>query len=239
MAVLIKISELNFTDEVIIKITEDCDIDIDIAQPISVNIINEATNDSVVNIRGDITTQVVLTLSNLSRADLNLNMRINLILKEASIKIINASLCLANLKYNYQIKHLAKSTYSNINNYAIITQNGNYTCDVSSEIPHGYSNSEAFQVSRVLTTGSLENIQVTPLLLMAEDKVKAKHACTIGRLDELQLFYMQLRGLSEQEIIKLMALSYLSNVLNEIHDDNIKNELNSTIIRQVDQLCLM
>lgn len=235
----IKISEMNESEEVIVTIKESTIVTIDSEGPLAIHLINDATDSVEIEIKGDITSQITMTISCLNGLDTNIAVNTNLVKNNASFKLINATLSLSNIKYVYNVVHLAALTYSEINNYAIVVNDGKYSCDVIGKIPHGNYDSQAFQVTRVLTTGVLDQVQVTPILEMAENRVQAKHACTVGRLDEHQIFYLQSRGLNDQEIIQLLALGYLGNVLVEIQNNEIKDQLSKKIERQVNNLCLM
>lgn len=47
--------------------------------------------------------------------------------------------------------------------------------------------------------------QTIPLILCAEEDVKGSHGASIGQLDEETLFYMQARGISEEQAYALMG----------------------------------
>ena len=61
--------------------------------------------------------------------------------------------------------------------------------------------------------------QTIPLILCAEEDVKGSHGASIGQLDEETLFYMQARGISEEQAYALMADARIEAVCQKIPDE--------------------
>ena len=70
-----------------------------------------------------------------------------------------------------------------------------------------------------------------PMLLCGEEDVDGKHSSAVGKADEKELFYIMSRGLSYAEAIKLLVKAKLNVVVNELFDDELKDE----ILRKVDR----
>ena len=58
-----------------------------------------------------------------------------------------------------------------------------------------------------------------PLILCTEEDVKGSHGASIGQLDEETLFYMQARGISEEQAYALMADARIEAVCQKIPDE--------------------
>ena len=74
-------------------------------------------------------------------------------------------------------------------------------------------------------------IEVEPKLFIDEYNVEASHGAAIGQMDEMQLYYLLSRGLTEQEARSLIIFGYTNPFLSMIEDKNIKRMLTSQITR--------
>jgi len=62
---------------------------------------------------------------------------------------------------------------------------------------------------RTLVIGNGIRNHAEPIMQIETDDVTASHASTTGRLDELQLFYLQSRGLSRKEASNVLVQAFL------------------------------
>jgi Fe-S cluster assembly protein SufD len=77
---------------------------------------------------------------------------------------------------------------------------------------------EAYQVNRNILLSDKAKVNTKPQLEIYADDVKCSHGATIGRLDEEAQFYMRSRGIPLEEAKVLQMLSFISPVLNHIHN---------------------
>lgn len=68
-----------------------------------------------------------------------------------------------------------------------------------------------------------------PILLIDEDDVTAGHAASVGRVDDMQLYYLQSRGITREDAEKLIIHGFLAPVVNELPIETIKNQLTQLI----------
>ena len=54
-----------------------------------------------------------------------------------------------------------------------------------------------------------------PSLRINQDDVRCSHGSTTGKVDEIQLFYLQTRGLSEEEAERLLVVGYFQELLDD------------------------
>ena len=69
----------------------------------------------------------------------------------------------------------------------------------------------------MLTEGSV--VETHPQLEIYADDVECSHGATCGYLNEDERFYMQSRGIPEEEARRLQILSFLSPVLSRLPKD--------------------
>ncbi|MEP6691549.1 MAG: Fe-S cluster assembly protein SufD [Gemmatimonadaceae bacterium] len=68
-------------------------------------------------------------------------------------------------------------------------------------------------------------IDTKPQLEIFADDVKCTHGATIGRLDELALFYMKSRGISAENARRLLTYAFAADVLETIEVTEVREEL--------------
>lgn len=129
------------------------------------------------------------------------------------------------------VRHLNKSTISNINNSLISNQMSKLNYSVSGFIAKGNEMSKAHQNNKGIMLSDKCEIEVEPKLFIDEYNVEASHGAAIGQMDEMQLYYLLSRGLTEQEARSLIIFGYTNPFLSMIEDKDIKRMLTSQITR--------
>jgi len=64
-----------------------------------------------------------------------------------------------------------------------------------------------------------------PQLEIYTDDVKCSHGSTVGQLDQEALFYMQTRGISLPVAQKLLMQAFMSDVIDGVRLDSLKERL--------------
>ena len=64
-----------------------------------------------------------------------------------------------------------------------------------------------------------------PIILCQEEDVDGRHGATIGQLGEDLLFYMQSRGIDEEEAKRIMIKARLESVSRLIPDDELSQKV--------------
>lgn len=73
-----------------------------------------------------------------------------------------------------------------------------------------------------------------PMLLCTEHEVEGNHSTASGEVDKSELFYLMSRGLSYTEAIKLIVKARFNKIIDEIKDENAKNEVLDEIDKILD-----
>lgn len=68
-----------------------------------------------------------------------------------------------------------------------------------------------------------------PMLLCSEEDVEGNHATSSGKVDNKELFYIMTRGFSKKEAEKLLVRAKFNSILNNISDQEVKNEISYEI----------
>ena len=81
----------------------------------------------------------------------------------------------------------------------------------------------------VLVLGQNTKNESRPVLQIDANDVKASHGATTGRIDPLQLFYLQSRGMSPAEAGKTIVAGFFNSILSRILDDKIREKIQTNI----------
>lgn len=165
------------------------------------------------------------------------NTDVYLVENGSSIYLKSASLVKSERRLVYRFNHQAQYTYGDMQNFVVTLDKGKLSLHAIGKIEKNAANSETHQTSRVLNFNATERASVFPQLYIDNNEVKASHAESSGQVDPDQLYYLQSRGLSPQESISLIVKGYLSSILENIKNDDIKERLMDSIERKVDEVC--
>lgn len=99
-------------------------------------------------------------------------------------------------------------------------------------VAEGASGTEAFQSNRNLLGSDEARMHSKPQLEIYNDDVKCSHGTAIGQLDENQLFYMMTRGVSEQSARLLLKQAFMSDVIDGIALQPLRDRLKLMVERR-------
>ena len=110
---------------------------------------------------------------------------------------------------------------------------------VKNTIVKGANGSSTHQTSRLLTYDKTSVGKILPVLYIYDNDVAASHAASLGQPDSDQLYYLQSRGLSYGEALKLIIIGYLLPITTVISDEQLGNTLKEEIEMKVGEACSM
>lgn len=99
-------------------------------------------------------------------------------------------------------------------------------------VKEGATNTEAYQANRNIVGSKDARMFSKPQLEIYNDDVKCSHGCATGRLDEMQLFYMRTRGLSEQTAKLLLKQAFMSDVIDGVRLQTLQDRLHYLVERR-------
>lgn len=99
-------------------------------------------------------------------------------------------------------------------------------------VDYGAEKTEAYQSNRNLIGSDEARIFSKPQLEIYNDDVKCSHGSATGQLDEMQLFYMQTRGLSEEEAKMLLKQAFMADVIEKVRIDGLQERLTHIVERR-------
>ncbi|CAM3665430.1 SufD family Fe-S cluster assembly protein [Erysipelothrix urinaevulpis] len=152
---------------------------------------------------------------------------------DSELDLNSAILSFDSIKWSIMANHLAKRSKANVNNQAIVLKNAHLDLDIIGKIENGNSGSETHQMTRIMNLGDGLKTIVHPQLLIEENDVAASHAASVGQANEEHIYYLQSRGLTRQESLKLIVLGYLMPIVHLIPEQESKDTLEKEIESKV------
>ncbi|MBR0037682.1 MAG: Fe-S cluster assembly protein SufD [Bacteroidales bacterium] len=93
----------------------------------------------------------------------------------------------------------------------------------------GSDKTDAHQTDRNLCLTPDTRMVARPELEIYADDVKCSHGATVGQLDQQALFYMRTRGIPEEEARMLLMFAFMSDVIDGIRIEPLKDRLKHLI----------
>ncbi len=177
--------------------------------------------------------EVIVAHAELNDQDVNLNSVYNLNGQGTSLKVLTATLAPSNKKYNQKVFHNVGNTNAEVSNYGVVLSNGLCDLVVKNTIEKGCHGSGSHQTSRLLTSDKTAIGKILPILYIYDNDVQASHAASLGQPNEEQVYYLQSRGLSREEAMRLIVTGYLLPITkivdSETTNEILKNEIETKV----------
>ncbi|MFM6026956.1 MAG: Fe-S cluster assembly protein SufD [Dolichospermum sp.] len=88
---------------------------------------------------------------------------------------------------------------------------------------------DASQLNRNLLLSSKSRIDTKPQLEITADNVKCAHGATVSQLEDDQIFYLQSRGIDENDARKLLVNAFAAEIINFIPVPSLRENLLKTV----------
>lgn len=92
-------------------------------------------------------------------------------------------------------------------------------------VAEGAKNTEAYQSNRNVIASHGARMHTKPQLEIYNDDVRCSHGATTGQLDNAALFYMQTRGIPEQEARTMLMQAFMVDVIDTVSIDGMRDRL--------------
>lgn len=166
-----------------------------------------------------------LIISSLNK-DNNVSVNITM-MDNSNITYYHSVLADSNSVNTFNINHIGDATFSDVFNNGINRNDGKLFFTVNGVVPKKLHNIICNQDSKIINFKK-GNSKIIPNLLIESNDIMASHSSYIGEIDEVKLFYMKSRGISHEEIEKLVYRSVLLGRLS-LESDIVKEEFNKII----------
>ena len=95
---------------------------------------------------------------------------------------------------------------------------------------------DAYQLNRTLSLSRQAKVNTKPQLEIFADDVSCTHGATIGQLEPEQLFYLQARGLTEDQARELLIFGFAAEIVDSIPVASVRDRITETIQTQTRSL---
>lgn len=83
----------------------------------------------------------------------------------------------------------------------------------------------AFQSNQNILLSDRATVNTKPELEIYADDVKCSHGCTVGQLDSEAVFYLQSRGIGEEDAKKLLVRAFAAEVIAQIDNEALREDI--------------
>ncbi len=96
-------------------------------------------------------------------------------------------------------------------------------------VPKPAQLTNASQLNRNLLLSSKARVDTKPQLEITADNVKCAHGATVSQLEDDEIFYLQSRGIDENDARKLLINAFAAEVINQIPVPSLREILLNTV----------
>ncbi len=205
-----------------LEIESNTKLDVLVKENISSKLIIISDSDYELNINLENNSSLIVNSLN---KDNSVNTNITL-LENSNITYNHSVLANKDSINNIKVTHLNSSSNSIVNNNGINRNNNKLFFTIDGVIPKELKNIICNQSSKIINFNK-GNSKIIPNLIIDSNDIIANHAAYIGEIGEEELFYMQSRGISKENIKKLV---YKAILLGKMDMDKEKEVFNKKVI---------
>lgn len=108
--------------------------------------------------------------------------------------------------------HVSQNTFGRVEVRGVAENGARIRVDGMVKIEKGAENSDSFLSMKILILDDNSSAYAEPQLEIENNKVKASHSASVGKVDEDQLFYLKSRGVEEKEAKQLIVDGFLGDI---------------------------
>jgi Fe-S cluster assembly protein SufD len=132
------------------------------------------------------------------------------------------------------VDHVKPNCQSNELYKGIIADDGTAVFNGKIFVQPDAQKTNAFQSNKNILMSESASVNTKPQLEIFADDVKCSHGCTVGRLDEEGMFYLQSRGISEKIARSLLVHAFAVDILEHIKPEPLRNYIDQLISERLE-----
>jgi Fe-S cluster assembly scaffold protein SufB len=101
------------------------------------------------------------------------------------------------------------------------------------KIDPGAQESHTYLQTHSMMLSPKAKVDAIPSLIVETDSVSASHGGTVGEIDETAVFYMQSRGLSRHDAVRLIVEGYFEPIVVQLDDEPLENLVRERIAEKL------
>lgn len=137
------------------------------------------------------------------------------------------------LDMNYYTKNNNVNTKADMNFEGVLYDNSIKSLKGTVDFIKGCKSSSSKEKENcILLSDNCKSISL-PMLLCHEEDVAGEHSVSSGKIDADKLFYLESRGIDEEEAKRLIIMSNFKPILDNIMDEKIKEDIIDIISKEI------
>lgn len=130
---------------------------------------------------------------------------------------------------NYHVQNIGKNTFNNIEVQGVLMDEASKNFKGTIDFIEGSSKSVGKENENCILLSEKAKSKSLPMLLCHEEDVEGAHGVSTGKVDEEKLFYLNSRGYSEKEALKLIVNSNFNKIIKEVENEKVEDRLYTLI----------
>ena len=126
---------------------------------------------------------------------------------------------------NYYVNHFGCECETDIYTSGVLRDKCLKVFRTTIDFQPGAVKSQGEENENVLLMNNGVTNKTVPTILCGEEDVSGEHGCTVGRLADDLIFYLESRGIPNEEIYEMMAKARLEATIRQIPDEKTVEEL--------------
>lgn len=126
---------------------------------------------------------------------------------------------------NYYANHVGRECETDIYTSGVLRDNCHKVFRTTIDFQPGAVKSAGEENENVLLMNNGVTNKTVPTILCGEEDVSGEHGCTVGRLADDLIFYLESRGIPNEVIYEMMAKARLEATIRQIPDQKMVEEL--------------
>ena len=135
------------------------------------------------------------------------------------------------LDMNYVVNHYGKKTDTKMSVKGVVGEKSSKTYRGTIDFKRGCTESTGDEQEETLLMSDNAVNKSIPIILCDEENVSGTHGSSIGRLEEYELFYMQSRGIGEDEAKTMMKKAKILSVAALIPNETVISKITDFLSR--------
>lgn len=137
------------------------------------------------------------------------------------------------LDINHAVIHTGSETDTKMSVKGVVDGNAVKTYRGTIDFKNGCYNATGDEQEETLLMSKTAVNKSIPMILCDEENVSGTHGATLGRLGADELFYMQSRGICEEEAKKMMTRAKITSTANLIASEEVRSKIEKFIECQI------
>ena len=137
------------------------------------------------------------------------------------------------LDMNYVVNHYGKKTDTKMIVKGVVGENALKVYRGTIDFKRGCDEATGDEQEETLLISKTAVNKSIPIILCDEENVSGTHGATLGRLGSDELFYMQSRGISEEEAKKMMKRAKILSVASLIPSEDVRAKIENFLNEKI------